>query len=220
MANFGIGELRLVNPQADHLCHEARQMAVKATPLLEAAKIYPSVGAALSDCHFSVATTRRLGKYRTDLLLPHQAAQELLSFCQVGQTALVFGREDHGLYTNELELCQQLITIPTISEFPSMNLAQAVTLCLYEVHKARLEQSNGTAKAKKLAGHQQLESMLQHMRKTLLDVDFLDEQNPDHILRTFRQIFNRAKLNDREVRVLHGLWSKIDWLEYERSGGK
>ena len=51
------------------------------------------------------------------------------------------------------------------------------------------------------------------MRRTLLDIDFLDAQNPDHILRTFRRIFGRAGLNDREVRILHGLFSKIDWIE-------
>jgi tRNA/rRNA methyltransferase len=54
------------------------------------------------------------------------------------------------------------------------------------------------------------------MKQTLLDIDYLDPQNPEHILRSFRRIFGRAGLNDREVRILQGLWSRIDWMEGER----
>nr|MBF0221202.1 RNA methyltransferase [Desulfobulbaceae bacterium] len=216
MANFGFTELRLVNPKADHHSHEARQMAVKATPLLEQAQLFSSIQDAIADCHYSVAVTRRLGGYRSNQANPDQVAQEILPLCAVDKTAIVFGREDHGLFTNELELCQRLLTIPTHDGFPSMNLAQATTVCLYEIYKAQLEQKCDLRKEKKLAPNESLESMLQHMRKTLLDIDYLDPQNPDHILRSFRQIFGRAKLDDREVRILHGLWSKVDWLDNER----
>jgi tRNA/rRNA methyltransferase len=65
-----------------------------------------------------------------------------------------------------------------------------------------------------------MEGLFMHMRRTLLDIDFLDPQNPDHILRSFRRIFGRAGLNDREVRILHGLWSRVDWVEEERKKGK
>lgn len=58
--------------------------------------------------------------------------------------------------------------------------------------------------------------MFQHMRSTLTDIGFLDPQNPDHILRSFRRIFGRAGLNDREVRILRGLWSRLDWLNNQR----
>lgn len=215
MANFGFDDLRLVNPQADHLCDEARRMAVKATPLLERAALFPTLGAALADCHFAMATTRRFGKYREDLLHPDQAAQALLPLSAEGRVALVFGREDHGLYTAELDLCQRLLTIPTDHGLPSMNLAQAVTICLYEVHKERTA-AKSRAAARRLAPADRLEAMLQHMRQSMLDCDYLDRQNPDHILRTYRRLFGRAQLNEREVRILHGLWSRIDWLNQQR----
>jgi tRNA/rRNA methyltransferase len=54
------------------------------------------------------------------------------------------------------------------------------------------------------------------MRQTLLEIGYLDPQNPEHILRTFRRIFSRAGLNERDVRVLQGLWSRLDWIENER----
>lgn len=215
MANFGFDDLRLVNPQTDHLCDEARQMAVKATPLLENASLWPTLGEALSDCHFSMATTRRLGKYRRDILQPDQAAKGLLPLSLQGRVGLVFGREDHGLFTAELDLCQRLISIPTHGDLPSMNLAQAVSLCLYEIHKARTSPTD-RAPGKKLARADKLEAMFGHMRQTMLDIDYLDVQNPDHILRTYRQIFGRAQLNEREVRVLQGLWGRIDWINKNR----
>lgn len=212
MANFGFHDLRLVNPQADHLCDDARRMAVKATPLLEKARIFPSLNEALADCHFSMATTRRFGKYRENFLHPDQAAQFLLPLSDEGRIGLVFGREDHGLFTAELDLCQRLITIPTNHELPSMNLAQAAALCLYEIHKAAQPTPATQKPGKKLAPSEQLEAMLQHMRRTMMAINYLDPQNPDHILRTYRHILGRAQLNEREVRILQGLWSKIDWV--------
>ncbi len=219
MMNFGFNDLRLVNPQTDHLSDEARRMAVKAGGLLEGAAIFTSLAEALQDCHLSLATTRRFGKYREDFLHPDQAASYLLPWTDKGRVALVFGREDQGLSTDELDLCQRLITIPTSDQLPSMNLAQSVVLCLYEIGKAQAADQLKSGGRKKLATNRVLESMYGHMRNTLCDIGFLDEQNPDHILRSLRRIFGRAGLNDREVRILRGLWSRLDWLERERRKG-
>lgn len=219
MMNFGFSDLRMVNPRTDHLCDEARRMAVKAGGLLEGVRIFSSLGEALQDCHLALATTRRFGKYREDFLHPDQAASYLLPWSEKGNVALVFGREDKGLTTEELDLCQRLITIPTNEQLPSMNLAQSVVLCLYEISKARAALEFKSGGRKKLATNRVLENMYGHMRSTLCDIGFLDEQNPDHILRSLRRIFGRAGLNDREVRILRGLWSRLDWLERERLKG-
>lgn len=211
MANFGFDDLRLVNPQADHLGDEARRMAVKATPLLENATLFATLAEALADCHFAMAATRRLGGYREDYCYPEQAAQESVPLSTCGRVGLVFGREDHGLFNSELDLCQRLITIQTADELRSMNLAQAVTLCLYEIYKVR-RAPDRQAPAKQLAPSEQLEAMLQHMRQCMAEIKYLNQQNPEHIVRTYRHIFARAGLDAREVRTLHGLWSHIEWL--------
>lgn len=216
MANFGLSRLRLVNPQVDHLGEDARKMAVKAAPLLEAAEIFEDLPGAVADCCFSIGTTRRFGKYRDNLFHPDQAARHYLPMSREGQVALVFGREDRGLHNEELDLCQRLMTIPTKEPVASMNLAQAVAVCLYEAQKFWGEMSGKTAGGKALADGQELEQMFLHMRHTLLDIEYLDPQNPDHILRAFRQILGRAGLSGREVRILQGLWSRIDWVEGER----
>ena len=216
MLNFGFRDLRLVAPQVDHLGDEARRMAVKAAGILEQASIYPDLAAALADCQMALGTTRRFGKYREDFLHPGAAGRQLLPWTEQGRVALVFGREDKGLHTAELDLCQRFITIPTGEELPSMNLAQAVAVCLYETANAAAEAAGKRAGRKRLASGRVLEAMYAHMRRSLLDIGFLDPQNPDHILHTFRRIFGRAGLNDREVRILHGLWSRLDWVEGDR----
>jgi len=219
MMNFGFSDLRLVSPQVDHLCDEARRMAVKGGRLLDEAKVYIDLPAALADCQLALGTTRRFGKYREDFLHPDTASRFLLPWSEKGRVALVFGREDKGLHTSELDLCQRFITIPTSDELPSMNLAQAVTLCLYETAKACREPVERNPGRKRLASGAVLEEMYTHMKKTLLEIGFLDPQNPAHILHSFRRIFGRSGLNDREVRILHGLWSRLDWLEGERRKG-
>ncbi len=213
MLNFGVTDLRLVNPQVDHLIHEARQMAVKATSVLEAAKVYSSLSDALADCSLSIGTTRRFGRYREDLLHPDEAARMILPITQEAKVALVFGREDKGLHTSELDLCQRCVTIPTSDKLPSMNLAQSVSLCLYEINKVKGELRSNEHGRKQLASNEILEQMYSHMQGSLTRVGFLNPQNPEHIMRAFRRILGRAALNEREVRIMRGLFSQIDLLD-------
>ena len=218
MANFGVTDLRLVAPKADHLDDEARKMAVKASVLLEQATVYPDLQAALNDCHYAYATTRRFGKYRVDFHHPDSAAAELLPLLDSGRVAMVFGREDKGLKTEELDLCQRLITIPTGGSIASMNLAQSVVICLYEVAKQHGEACGKGQGGRRLATVEHLEILFAHMRDTFLKIRYLNHQNPEHIMRSYRQILGRASLDDREVRILRGLVSEIDRVEDERRG--
>lgn len=213
MLNFGVTDLRLVNPQVDHLIHEARQMAVKATSVLESAKIYSSLSDTLADCSLSIGTTRRSGRYREDMLHPDEAARMILPITQAAKVALVFGREDKGLHTSELDLCQRFVTIPTSDELPSMNLAHSVALCLYEVNKTKGELSSNEQGRKQLASNEILEQMYSHMQESLTRVGFLNPQNPEHIMRAFRRVLGRSALNEREVRIMRGLFSQIDLLD-------
>lgn len=216
MANFGFSDLRLVTPEVDHLGDDARRMAVKAAPLLEKARLYDDLPTALADCHLALGTTRRFGKYREDFLHPEEIAPFSVPYLEGGRLALVFGREDKGLLTEELDLCQRFITIPTRDELPSMNLSQAVCLCLYETARGLRDSGFDSHGRKRLADGATLDGLYSHMRRSLLDIEFLDPQNPDHILHAFRRIFGRALLNDREVRILRGLLSRIDWVEQDR----
>ncbi|MFO7982493.1 MAG: RNA methyltransferase [Desulfuromonadales bacterium] len=215
MMNFGFCDLRLVNPQVDHRAHEARQMAVKAGRLLDGAHVFDSLDSALADCRLAIGTTRRFGKYREAFLSPEQAARTASGSSSEGRVALVFGREDRGLHADEIALCHLYLTIPTRPELPSMNLAQAVSLCLYEFGKMADEAEDVPA-APKRAPVEEVEALFAHMKKSLLDIEFLDPANPDHILRALRRIFGRSGLSARDIRILRGLFSRIDWVEAER----
>ncbi len=216
MMNFGFSKLRLVNPCQDYKSGDAKRMSLKAVKYIYEAEKFATLEEALADCNYAVGTTRRFGKYREDFFLPDTAAEKVISMPDENKIALVFGREDCGLHTSELDLCQHFITIPTSDEYPSMNLAQAVTLCMYEINKLLERDKIASIEEFSPAPGKEVEQMFSHMRQTLLDIEYLDDSNPDHILRTFRRIFGRSMLNERDVRILHGLWSRIDWIESER----
>ncbi len=216
MMNFGFSDLRLVNPCMDYQSLPAQKMALKAQSILHEAVVYDDLRKALDDCHIAFGTTRRFGKYRQSFLSPEQAAAHAISCPSVCRVALVFGREDRGLHTSELDLCQLFVTIETHSAYRSMNLSQAVTLLLYELHKASNGIDPSIAATASPASIGDIENMLQHMRRTLLEIAYLDPQNPDHILRSFRRLLGRTGLDEREVRIFQGLWSRIDWIEGER----
>ncbi len=216
MMNFAVDDLRLVNPVADHLSLDSRHMAVRAADLLEQADVYDDLATALADCNLAIGTTRRHGKYREDCLLPSEVAERVAKQPAESRVAFVFGREDSGLSTAELDFCQHFLTIPSSAQLPSLNLSHAVSICLYEYFSTNPHDAIDLSATLSLAPAREVESMFEHMRRTLLDIEYLDPQNPDHILRTFRRIFGRAGLSERDVRILHGLWSRIDWIDGER----
>ncbi len=217
MMNFGCSRLRLVSPCEAYKSLEAKKMALSAFHILEQARIYDTLEEALSDVNAAYGTTRRFGKYRKGFLTPSSAGARIEAQKRDHHSALVMGPEDTGLETKDLDLCQYFITIPTHDGYPSMNLSHALAVLLYE---AALNSNAGKnfhdPEIKDPARGDELESMFTHMRKALLDIDYLDPQNPDHLLRTYRRIFSNAGLSSRDVRIIRGLLSRIDWTEEQR----
>lgn len=217
MLNFGFERLRLVNPCKAYKSLAAKKMAMGAFRILEAAELFDDLPSALHDIQVAYGTTRRFGKYRKNFLTPARAAQQIQEAGDGTQTALVMGTEDTGLETKDLALCQHFITIPTHEAYPSMNLSHSLSILVYEIAlKSGAGIKNSDPAPLKRATGQELEHMFAHMKKTLLDIDFLDPQNPDHMLRTFRRIFGSAGLSPRDVQILRGLMSRIDWTETQR----
>lgn len=217
MKNMGLTDLRLVNPcQVDH--PEALKFAVSARDLLDSARIFTSLEEALEDCEISVATTRRHGKYRQEISTPEEIAAKVKAQAGRHRVALVFGREDSGLTTDEVAVCRWQSTIPTADDYGSLNLAQAVLIFCYELFKG-----NGVSPASEpraLAGSAAMEALYGQMERTLLRIGFLNPQNPAHLMRTLRRIYSRAELDEREVAVLRGMMSQIDWAASEFKGKK
>ncbi len=209
MKNFGFYDLRLVKPRVDHLTKQATDMAVSAKEtILKDAMICDSLQEALHGCHFTIGTSTRQGKYRQEVLEPEQLSTLRAKMGQEQQLAIVFGPEDHGLTTADLNLCNVFVTIKTSDELHSINLAQAVTICLYELAK----ETTNDIKLRDTASFEEFDTMIDHMKGALEKVNYLNPQNPEHIVHTYRRIFSRADLDSREVIILHGLWSRIDYL--------
>ena len=132
MKNMGLHQLVLVNPHCDHLGEEARLMAVRAADILETAKVVESLPAALVGCIRAIATTGDDGRsLPTKLEDPADALPWLLE----APSALIFGPEDCGLTNAQLNRAQRLIRIPSSDAYTSLNLAQAVAICCYELYR-------------------------------------------------------------------------------------
>jgi tRNA/rRNA methyltransferase len=208
MKNMGVADLRLVAPRG-YRRFSAVAMAVHADDVLDGMIVVDTLAEAVADSSWVVGTTCRPGAYRRRALAPREAAAELAAVTDRNRAALVFGPEDHGLTNDDLKLCHELVTIPAHSQYPSLNLAQSVLVCLYEVFLAR---HSPRSQPLRLADSADLERMYRRLRDALVAIGFLHGDNPDHILFTLRRIFGRARLEPREVAIWLGIAHQIEWF--------
>ncbi len=218
MKNMGFNQLRIVKG-CDRFDSESLKFAVAARDLLESATVFPDLASALADCTLTVGTTRRHGKYRQEILSPAEVAGHFREHAAPEcRAAVVFGREDSGLTTDELSQCRWHATIPTSAEYGSLNLAQSVLLFCYELGKA--SESPGGGRPLDLAHSAEMEAFFAHLDATLGKIGFLNDQNPAHMMRSLRRVFFRASLDSREVTVLRGMLTQIDWASSAFDGRK
>jgi len=218
MKNMGLSDLRIVNG-CDRFHPESLKFAVSAKDLLERATVFPDLRSAIADSTLTVGTTRRHGKYRQEILSPPEVATRLREQTnQECRAALVFGREDSGLTTDELAQCRWHATIPTSREYGSLNLAQAVLIFCYELDKAGV--SPGGGREQPIATSTEMEYFFEQLHASMHKIGFLNEQNPAHIMRTLRRIFFRAELDSREVIIMRGILTQIDWASDGFNGRK
>ena len=210
MMNSGLKDLAIVGAGRIH-SFSARAMAVHAREILQGARKFDTLREAVADCGLVVGTTCRGGLYRSHSRLPREVAPKIVSTIRTDsrQVALVFGPEDHGLSNRDLKYCQWLITIPTNQDYASLNVAQAVMVCLYEIFLASLKRSPREAISR--APAESIERLFDIMRRSLLKIGFLDSQNPEHILLAIRRILGRAGLEEKDVHILNGLFRQIEW---------
>lgn len=212
MKNMGLKDLALVGGGRTK-SFWARAMAVHAKDILERARRFDSLREAVADCGLVVGTTRRSGLYRSHSRSPREAARSILAAARRAKCALVFGPEDHGLSNHDLKYCQRLIAIPAHADYPSLNVAQAVVICLYELFLAARKKVPRERIAR--APAENIERLFDRMRRSLLRIGFLDPQNPEHILLALRRILGRAGLEEKDVRILTGLFRQMEWYTAE-----
>jgi tRNA (cytidine32/uridine32-2'-O)-methyltransferase len=217
--NFGIHQLRLVNPEVFDP-YRIEGIAHNTADLVARIEILDSLEAALADCVFTAVLTARERAAKRRVMRPREAALNLLQEAAAGPVAMVAGREDSGLTNAELDLCDALITIPTDPSHPSLNLAQAVAIMAYETWVAAggealpLKSPRHTA-APATAG--QLESLFADWTSALWAIDFFKTRRPEHVMRSFREMIHRARLDGREASLLRAMGIEVvRFLERKR----
>jgi TrmH family RNA methyltransferase len=208
MHNMGLYRLSLVQPE--RFPHpEARMMACNAQTILQQAHVYNSLSEAVSTCHWLVGTSARRRQYRKPPLTPRAFAHQLPDFCQQHQVGVIFGPEDAGLTTSELNRCHELMVIPTISAATSLNLAQAVMVTCYEILQARHHPPARQMPA--LASVQESEAMYEHLRQAFAIRGFSDTYQIERVLDGLRRLFDRVELEQRDVRLIRGIARQLGW---------
>jgi tRNA/rRNA methyltransferase len=220
MRNFGFTDLWLVSPVADPLDREARRLSTHGESILHQARIVPDLDEALADCRFVAATSARTGGLfrRQPVAPPDTIARQVADLLPLGPVALVFGPEPSGLTDAEVTRCHALIHIPADPTYPALNLAQAVAICLYEVHRAWLQSVALPVHPEPPAPFSAQERMFDHLRTALEEIHFLYGANADTLMHALRHLLGRAQPTAVEVDILFGLARQIRWYVTHSSG--
>jgi len=208
MANFGLTELRLVNPRDGWPQERAWASASGADWPLNAAKVFDRVEDAVADLQLVFATTARPRELQLPVLTPRQAAGELAAGVDQGlRVGMLFGGERAGLETADIALCQAVVTIPVDMRFRSLNLAQAVSINAYEwaLTVADSTPPNFREGPPPADGAAML-GLFEHFERELEDAGFFHppEKTPS-MVQNLRSALSRARLTDQEVRTFRGV---------------
>lgn len=208
MKNMCLIDLVLVAPQ-DFPSPVATARASGADDLLQSATVVDTLEQALESCRLVLGTTARPRELRSKVVNPRVAAEQLVAHGQTADVAILFGREASGLTNEELERCQSIVGIPANPEYSSLNIAAAAQVLCYEILCARLEGIKVVVEEEQFATGGELEGFFTHLEQALLHTAFYDPENPRHLMRQMRSIFDRGNLRSSEVNLLRGLCKSI-----------
>jgi tRNA/rRNA methyltransferase len=208
MGNFGLSRLRIVNPREGWPNEKARVFSAGADRILAGAELFPDLRSALSGIHYAFAATARERGMAKPVLGADGAAAETLARLASGEdVALVFGRERTGLYTEEVSLCDAILTLPVNPAFASLNLATCVAVVAYEWSKAASAGVLPFAPPDRspLAEKADLFAFFDHLEGALEEAGFFRsaEKQPS-TTRNIRNIFHRLGLTKQDLATLHG----------------
>ena len=203
MKNMGASTLRLVRPceydpvRLEGIAHDTRD-------LIDTIETYPDFETAVADCVRLVGFTARRRAAKWQVLNPREAAEDALGHSEHGRVGVVFGREDSGLPNEILDQIHAAVTIPT-TQHASLNLAQAVLICLYELHLAVGDATRtlrGPRKEAPPPTTDQLERFFAEANQALDSVQFFKTRYPEYIMRSIRAMTFRAAPDMRELSLL------------------
>ena len=209
MKTMSLNRLRLVSP-ARFPSAEASARATGAADVLHKARVCNSLAEAISGCGFVVGASARQRSLRWPMLTARECGRRVVSEAGSGEVAVVFGREQSGLTNDELKLCNALVQIPTSADFSSLNLAMAVQVIAYEIQVAAGGEARlNTPRETPLATADEIEHFFEHLERVLIGSEFLNPDNPRHLMLRLRRLWARAEPDSNEVAILRGILSAL-----------
>jgi tRNA (cytidine32/uridine32-2'-O)-methyltransferase len=215
MKNMGLAQLVLVQPE-EFPSGVAVGRAASALEVLEQAQVVSTLEEAVADCGLVIGASARMRSIPWPMVDPAQCAQQVLEAAPANQVALVFGREDSGLNNDELQQCHFHVHISTNPGYSSLNLAAAVMVICYELHKAAVNVAGKENRAddenwdQQWATGEQVEHFYEHLERTLIKIDFHDPKNPRQLMQRLRRLFGRIRIDVMEMNILRGILSNIE----------
>lgn len=214
LANTGAGSLWVVAPPNYDQGTAFKVATHGARYLLEEMRVVETLEEALGDCVDVVATAGREGEHAVrGALDPGQAATRLVSQDD-GPVALLFGDEQNGLQNAQIRQSGAVATIPT-SEKTSLNLAQAVMVFGWEIHKARGSTPLPEKRPAPLADERLFGILREKAQTMLLEAGFLNPQQPDRVLDEMLGVLRRARASRREAEMLLSLLQQLRWKQQQ-----
>lgn len=212
MANFGLSDLRLVNPR-EGWPHEKGIAAASGAPVIDQVRVFETLEEAVADLGFVYATTARSRDMAKAVVGPRAAAEA--GRRRDARTGILFGRERSGLTNEEVSLADEILTLPVNPAFASLNIAQAVLIVAYEWRLAGLAtETEGLpfpGAVDPPAPRAELIAMFEHLERALDDVAFFrpPERRPSLTI-AIRAMLSRASLTEQEVRTLRGMIAALE----------
>ncbi len=208
MKTMGLERLVLVAPKS-YPHADATARASGADDVLANAKVCTSLAQALQGCHYVFGLSARERTIPWPQMSPRQCADYAAKQGEA-ELALVFGREHSGLTNEELEACHYHVSIDANPDYPSLNLAAAVQIMCYELRLAGLSLTSSEAVIKVgslPAPVDELERFFGHLEQVMIDVEFLDPEQPGHIMRRLRRLYIKAQPDKQDINILRGVFS-------------
>ncbi|MEP7068353.1 MAG: RNA methyltransferase [Usitatibacter sp.] len=204
LKTMGFADLLLVEPR--HFPDpDATAMAAGAADVLEHARVYTALDAALADRVLAVGFSARGRDLSHGTQALRDAAPAILEAAARGPVALVFGNETSGLSNEELSRCQRLVSVPANPAYSSLNLAAAVQVACYEIAVCAAAFEPSASKAGEPATREDAEGFFAQLEATALGSGFVDPANPGRFMERMRRLFARGGLEREEVKLLRGL---------------
>lgn len=207
MKTMGLEQLWLVNPK--HFPDaEATARASGADDLLAGAQVCAGINEALHGCQLVIGASARSRSIPCPVITPDECAQRACTESGRGQVAILFGCEQSGLSNAEIDRCHYLVQIPTNPEYGSLNLAAAVQIIGYELQVAHQRQNAAPPAADHVpVTVDEMERFFEHLECALVELEFLDPDNPRQLMRRLRRLYSRARPDTNEMNILRGILS-------------